>query len=83
MPIKIGNINPDQPTTIKKAIEDLARNGQSLQKPSEGDNLFVTVVPQISDVSEGQLVFHFDGGTTYRMYVKINGQMKYIQLTNV
>ncbi len=80
MPVKIGSVNTDQPATIKKAIEEIARSGLSLQKPSEGDELYLLTIPTVSDLSEGQLVFYFDGGTTYRLYTKINNVIRYIAL---
>ncbi len=37
-------------------------------------------IPNVKEIREGE-IFFFDDGTTRRLYVKINGVLRYVNLT--
>jgi len=38
-------------------------------------------VPSSSDIEEGEIVFYDDGTSTRRLYTKLNGNLRYVDLT--
>jgi len=38
-------------------------------------------IPSASDLGEGEIVFYDDGAGTVRLYTKVNGSVKYVNLS--
>jgi hypothetical protein len=81
MPINTGKVTSLNLFAIKRAIETLSRRSLDLQNPTgKTDKLYIKSAPGTADLDEGQVVFYVSG-STYRLYTKINGVIKYWALT--
>lgn len=78
MPIDIKPVTSLDLFTVKRNFEKIGRNGWSLQKPTNAN--FVSAAPSTADLDEGQAVFYVNGAT-YRIYFKVNGNIRYVALT--
>lgn len=79
--IQINPIIVSNPTTMKEAIEKIAREAQAMQSVAgQEDKIYVDTIPTVDNTREGQLVFFFDG-TDYRIYTKVNGTIRFFALT--
>lgn len=63
---------------VKKNFETIGRQAWNLQKPT--DSSYVASAPGTDDLEEGQAVL-YDDGANFRIYVKINGSIRYATLT--
>lgn len=80
MPIKIQPVTSLNLIQVKKNFERIAREGMSLQKP-DADNLYRATAPTAADLGEGQFVFQSSDGSSFRLYTKINGVVRYATLS--
>lgn len=81
MPIQIQPITKLDLLQIKTAIEKIAREAQAVQNTSgQKDNIYTDVAPTVDSIAEGQEVYYVNGATI-RKYTKINGAIRYWNLT--
>jgi len=82
--IKLNAVSDVDIVTIKKNFDTLGKKSFQLFKP-EGDNVFLTVKPTTSDLSEGESCFWIDdlGGVGEKTYIAfcVNNTIKQVQIT--
>ena len=67
MPIQISPVIASNPSTMKNAIEKIAREAQSLQAVSgQEDKVYVNTAPTVANSKEGAGILYFDG-VNYRI----------------
>jgi len=69
-----GKIDPD----LHRYIEEVARSVVILSGLSKGP--IVSSVPTTDEIDEGEIQF-YESGSTRRLYTKINGSVRYVNLT--
>ena len=86
-------LTPDLPQTedlnvIREWLNNLVRELEDMFKKvyydiSLGTSNFRVVgsVPSVDDLREGELVLYDDGSSTRRLYTKMNGSLRYVNLT--
>ena len=80
MPLPLNIVTSLNLMQVKRNFETIAKNSSSLLHPSTGGEMYVSTAPGVDDLAEGQAVFYVNGAV-YRKYYKINGVIKYQNLT--